>query len=27
MLEYFWHTKYQDVKMPVFRLFLRDSLS
>ena len=26
-LEYFWHTKYQDVKMPVFSLFLRDSLS
>ena len=27
MLEYFWHTKYQNVKMPVFSLFLRDSLS
>jgi len=27
MLEYFWHTKYQDVKVPVFSLFLRDSLS
>jgi hypothetical protein len=27
MPEYFWHTKYQDVKVPVFSLFLRDSLS
>jgi hypothetical protein len=27
MLEYFWHTKYQNVKMPVFSLILRDSLS
>jgi len=27
MLEYFWHTKYQDVKVSVFSRFLRDSLS
>jgi hypothetical protein len=27
MLEYFWHTKYQNVKMPVFWRILRDSLS
>jgi len=27
MLEYFWHTKYQNVKVPVFSVFLRDSLS
>jgi hypothetical protein len=27
MLEYFWHTKYQYVKMPMFSMFLRDTLT
>jgi hypothetical protein len=27
MLEYFWHTKYHHVKLPVFSQILRDSLS
>jgi hypothetical protein len=25
--EYFWHTKYHDVKVPVFSMVLRDGLS
>jgi len=27
MLEYFWHTKYQIVKTPMFSVFLRDTLT